>query len=120
MEDWSEPSQLDFATVTDESSLRLFQEVAATWGTYDALAQLPLALVINMLLSAYCDKVGHKVPYMVGMVGNSVATIYMALLATPQLIDLPMGSVLGFSALMGISGSYGMVNMTYSEYSSLF
>jgi len=48
---------------------------------------------------------------MLPCVGNAAATIYLALLASPQFINWPMASVLGYSVLYSIFGSYAMVSV---------
>lgn len=81
------------------------------WANYIALLQLPFSIIMNMMLSSYCDKIGHKLPLVLPLIGSALATIYLALLATTQFLVWPMATVLVYPLLNTIFGGYPMVSL---------
>ena len=79
------------------------------WSNYVSVLQLPLAILSNMILSSYCDKVGHKLPLILPILGSMLSTVYLALLATTKFLSWPMTTVLVYPILSTLFGGYPMV-----------
>ena len=79
--------------------------------------QLPFSIITNLILSSYCDKVGHKLPLILPMVGTALATIFLALLATTKFLVWPMGTVLIYAVLNSGLGGYPLVGIILYKYS---
>ncbi|XP_067932685.1 proton-coupled folate transporter-like [Watersipora subatra] len=98
-----------------ESHPTLEQETA-DWGSYLTLAQIPLAVIVNLMLSSYCDRVGHKLPYLLPCIGSFLYSFSLAVLATPQLLDWPIEIMFIPSFLSSFLGNFSMVLMTSFSY----
>lgn len=61
--------------------------------------QIVPAITTNMMLSSYCDTVGFKLPLTLPLIGMTISSTILALLADPRFLHWPMWLVLlaGFS-----------------------
>ena len=79
---------------------------------YFQLTEIPLAIISNLMLSSYCDKVGHRLPLLLPSIGSMLASLVTAALATPSLQWLPMSSAFIYSIVYSMFGAYSMVSIT--------
>ena len=88
----------------------IVQDDQAKWTNYISLIELPCGILTNLLLSSYCDKIGHKLPLVLAISGNMLSSMYLALLATKQFLAWPMASVLAYGVLNRILGGFSLVS----------
>ena len=88
----------------------IIQDDQAKWTNYISLIELPCGMLTNLLLSSYCDKIGHKLPLVLAISGNMLSSMYLALLATKQFLAWPMASVLAYGVLNRILGGFSLVS----------
>ena len=87
------------------------QEEQATWSIYIQLSEIPLSILMNLILSSYCDTVGHKLPLVLPTVGSALASLILAVLATPSLLAVPIPVCFVYSVVHSAFGGYSMVSI---------
>ncbi|XP_067933863.1 lysosomal proton-coupled steroid conjugate and bile acid symporter SLC46A3-like [Watersipora subatra] len=92
------------------------QEEEVKWANYHQLVQLPLGILSNLLLASYCDKVGHKLPYVLPIFGNFLSTAYLAVLTTPKFLSWDMSAIFGYSILYTGFGGFSMMLVSSFSY----
>ena len=92
------------------------QEEQATWSIYIQLSEIPLSILMNLILSSYCDTVGHKLPLVLPTVGSALASLILAVLATPSLLAVPIPVCFVYSVVHSAFGGYSMVSSNYLIY----
>ena len=87
------------------------------WSNYVTVLMLPFPILANMLLSSYCDKVGHKLPLILPVVSFMIGSVYLSLLVV--FLSWPMWTVLIFPILYTMFGGYSTVSWLSSQYHNL-
>lgn len=95
--------------------ISLDQDEAAMWNNYVALVQLVPATLSNLLLSSYCDRVGHRVPMLLPLLSAAMSTAWLAVMTTPGLQHWPLETALAYGVLGSCLGSFPMASTLSSQ-----
>ena len=88
-----------------------FQEESAQWNNYVSYVQIIPAIISNIMLSSYCDKVGHKLPLLLPLLGSLIYMPWLLVNSLPQyIVSWPMAFILIYAGVYGCFGSFAMVS----------
>jgi len=94
-----------------EKNFLLLQEDAARWGNYIAAIQIVPAMLTNLLLSSYSDRIGHRLPICLPAISFALAAGALAVLSNNSLISLPIELLLVYGFLYSFLGGGPLVSL---------
>jgi len=73
--------------------------------------QIIPAILSNIALGSYCDKVGHKVPILIPLFGQLFSALWFGIMSLKATANWPIYYILIQGFVYGMCGSYAMVSV---------